>query len=125
MANVKLDTKSFDKQREAWLRGIKKHGKWSVQEVGDEILRISINGFPGNPQVPHDQGILQSSATREPAGEEAVYIGFNTEYAARLHEHPEYKFQKNRKGKYLEDPIKDNINYLGRFFADKVKTIRI
>lgn len=127
MAFVQLNTKEFDKQQKAWISAIEDHGKWSIEEVGDEILRISIHGFPGNPQVPHDNGTLQNSADRQDNGKDSVIIGFGglaAPYAARLHEHPEYQFQKNRKGKYLEDPIKNNLHYLGQFFADKVKTIK-
>lgn len=124
MATIRVNDKEFTKQTEAWKKAIKSHGKWSVKEVGDEILRISINGFPGSPQVPHDLGILQTSASNQDKDDKSVTIGFNTEYAARLHEHPEYNFQKGRKAKYLEDPIKHNLRHLGQFFSDKVRTIK-
>ncbi len=35
-----------------------------------------------------------------------VFVSYNTPYARRLHEHPEYRFNEGRKGKYLEDPFK-------------------
>jgi len=63
-----------------------------------------------NKEVPHDEGILQASWTIEDMGTGWRRVGYHTVYAARLHEHPDYRFQKGRKGKYLEDPIKRNSN---------------
>ena len=64
-------------------------------------------------EVPHDIGTLQGTGNVDPApqrgGALEAKVGYNTEYAARLHEHPEYKYQKGRKGKYLEDPLKRHI----------------
>lgn len=61
-------------------------------------------------EVPHDIGTLQGSGNVSPAeikGDEiSAEVGYDTPYAARLHEHPEFNFQKGRKGKYLEDPLK-------------------
>lgn len=82
--------------------------------VADEILRLS--SF----EVPHDIGTLQGSGAVEPRADGGVDVGYNTPYAARLHEHPEYRFQKGRKGKYLEDPIKRNADVLGMIFGQNV-----
>jgi len=35
-------------------------------------------------------------------------VSYDTPYAARLHEHPEYNFQNGRQGKYLEEPAMQN-----------------
>lgn len=69
--------------------------------VGDELLRLA------EKEVPHDEGTLANTGISEEQGGDHI-VAFNTPYAARLHEHPEYNFQKGRKGKYLEDPIKRN-----------------
>lgn len=69
--------------------------------VGDELLRLAER------EVPHDEGTLANTGTSDEQGGDHI-VFFNTPYAARLHEHPEYNFQKGRKGKYLEDPIKRN-----------------
>ncbi|PIY32073.1 MAG: hypothetical protein COZ07_06965 [Candidatus Infernicultor aquiphilus] len=65
-------------------------------------------------QVPHDIGTLAGSGHTVPASNKGGMIegkvGYNTPYAARLHEHPEYKFQKGRKGKYLIDPLKNLVS---------------
>ena len=87
--------------------------------IGGEILRLS--GF----EVPHDKGLLQASGSVEKdySDQDAYIVGYNKVYAARLHEHPEYRFQKNRKGKYLEDPIKNNVEVFIRFYQNAIKGI--
>lgn len=79
-------------------------------DIGFEILRLS------QMEVPHDEGTLQNSGTVEEVNGDVV-IGYHTKYAARLHEHPEYRFGKGRKGKYLEDPILKNEQALGIKFS--------
>lgn len=82
----------------------------AAMDVGFEILRLS------QIEVPHDEGTLQNSGTVEEIDGDVV-IGYHTAYAARLHEHPEYRFQKGRKGKYLEDPIIRNLDVFKKRFA--------
>lgn len=84
--------------------------KRQLQDIGDEILRLS------QFEVPHDIGTLQDSGVSQPVGDH-VEVGYHTPYAARMHEHPEYHFQKGRKGKYLEDPIRRNASVLGIRFG--------
>lgn len=48
-------------------------------------------------------------------------ISHNTPYAHRLHEHPEYRFQKGRKGKYLTDPIIKNAEVLGLEYSKSLE----
>lgn len=83
-------------------------------EVGDALLNLS------QKEVPHDIGTLANTGVSQAEGNDHV-VGYNTPYAARLHEHPEYKFQKGRKGKYLEQPIKENINQFTQVFGMAVK----
>lgn len=80
--------------------------KISALAVGNEVLRLS------QIEVPHDEGSLQNSGTVETI-DNVVIVGYHEPYAARLHEHPEYNFQKGRKGKYLSDPIVRNAAVLG------------
>lgn len=86
----------------------------ALQDVAEEIMRLSSR------EVPHDIGTLQNSGQVDPEGDGFI-VGYHTDYAARLHEHPEYNFQKGRKGKYLEDPIKYNINTLLTYYANSMK----
>lgn len=84
--------------------------KYSALDIGYEILRLS------QMEVPHDKGTLENSGTVQEIGDDVI-VGYHTPYAARLHEHPEYNFQKGRKGKFLEDPIIRNLKTLGLRFA--------
>lgn len=75
----------------------------ALKDGADAILTES------HMEVPHDTGTLQRSGTVTPGtqnGKPVVYISYNTPYARRLHEHPEYRFREGRKAKYLEDPFK-------------------
>lgn len=104
---VVFDTTEFDK-RTAVLDGLMdKASLKAAEDIADEVMRLS--GF----EVPHDTGMLQASGHVEVKKDEVI-AGYNKVYAARLHEHPEYHFQKGRKGKYLEDPIKHNLSTFQR-----------
>ena len=71
-------------------------------EVADTILLLS------QAEVPHKVGTLQNSGATDRDSKGAI-VGYHTPYAARMHENPQFNFGKGRKGKYLEDPIKHNI----------------
>lgn len=85
----------------------------AAMEVGFEILRLS------QLEVPHDEGTLQNSGVVEEIDGDVV-ISYHTPYAARLHEHPEYNFQRGRKGKYLEDPVIKNLDVFRKKFMLKI-----
>ena len=74
-------------------------------------------------EVPLEIGTLQASGTVERAAspDEGAAVVYDTPYAARLHEHPEYNFQGGRKGKYLEDPALANRDELGAIIAAEVR----
>jgi len=107
--NLELDTSEFDARLKELEKRTQDQNKKALSDVSSEILRLS--SF----EVPHDTGMLQNSGGIEVMSDYAI-VGYNKVYAARLHEHPEYKFKKGRKGKYLEDPIKNNIDVLREFF---------
>lgn len=110
MISVQIDTKGFLASINKLATQAVSSGKYSAMDIGNEILRLS------QIEVPHDKGTLQNSGTVEEIGDDVV-VGYHTPYAARLHEHPEYRFKKGRKGKYLEDPIKRNEQILGIKFS--------
>lgn len=91
-----------------------------LMDIGYELLRLSQR------QVPHDTGMLQNSGNVETVGDDVV-VGYHRPYAARLHEHPEYRFQRGRKGKYLEDPLRENLDvfakHLGNDFAADLRAV--
>ena len=113
--SIKVDATSFVKGTKRALDAIEKAALQGINDVASEVLRLS--SF----EVPHDKGILQNSSSIEPESQSTVVVGYNTVYAARLHEHPEYRFQKGRKGKYLEDPIKNNLPTLKGYIENAVK----
>lgn len=100
--NVKVDDSDFQGKMSKFLNAAMGNKVQAVRDVASEVLRLSSR------EVPHDKGMLQNTGFVEDGAEESI-VGYNTPYAARLHEHPEYRFQKGRKGKYLEDPIKNNM----------------
>lgn len=119
MANVKWDTKEMVEGIARVKAQLENNIRKPTTEVALEILRLSAY------QVPHDTGLLQNSGHTEPlAGSRtAVLVGYNKVYASRLHEHPEYNFQKGRKGKYLEDPIKSNLRVFKSYIEKGLKEI--
>lgn len=86
--------------------------------IADEVLRLS------QFEVPHDTGALQNSGHVEDHPNEHI-VGYNKVYAARLHENPQYSFQKGRKGKYLEDPVKNNLSVFLKFYGNALKGVFI
>jgi hypothetical protein len=86
----------------------------AVGMAGDELLRLSTS------EVPHDTGYLQASGKVSKKSLEAA-VSYNTPYAVRVHEHPEFRFQGGRKGKYLEDPMKRNVETFRQIITKRVK----
>jgi hypothetical protein len=111
---VTWDTKSFKLGVVRALSAIEQATLKGVNDVGNEIMRLS--SF----EVPHDKGLLQASGHIEPDTSTSVIVGYNRVYASRLHEHPEYRFQKGRKGKYSEDPIKNNLLVFRHYMQDAI-----
>jgi hypothetical protein len=75
-----------------------------------------------NRVVPHDQGNLQNSGKSNiDESQLEASVSYDTPYAVRLHEHPEYKFRNNRIGKWLEITYKDNAKKIGEWVANYMK----
>jgi hypothetical protein len=115
MASLTLDLSQFQAGIIKANEAVKKAMWSSILDVSNEILRLSQS------QVPHDVGTLQNSGRVEPHPREYAEVGYNTPYAARLHENPQFRFQKGRKGKYLEDPIKDNLETFKGYYQENIK----
>ena len=75
-----------------------------------------------NAITPHDEGILEGTGTitLDPNKLKGV-ISYNTPYAIRLHEHPEYSFQRGRKGKWLEITVKQEKKKVQAYLHNKIK----
>jgi hypothetical protein len=57
-----------------------------------------------NQHVPYETGELQESGAVNADGTTA-FVSYDTPYAVRLHEHPEYNFQGKGEGKWLEKAV--------------------
>lgn len=112
MLNVTVDVSAFTASIKLLSKKSDKSAQFSALDIGNEIMRLSQD------EVPHDTGYLQDTGAVEQIGSDVI-VGYHAPYAARMHEHPEYNFQKGRKGKYLEDPIVRNLGVLGIRFSKK------
>ena len=113
MMDLNIDSSAVQAALKTLSKSLSKAVDKGSLDLGNELLRLS------QYEVPHDEGTLQNSGVVEEI-EGDVVVGYHVPYAARLHEHPEYRFQAGRKGKYLEDPINRNEDVLGLTF---VKTV--
>lgn len=77
-------------------------GKRALTIVGHYLLEESIK------TVPYRDGILEASGATSTDGK-TVCVSFNTPYARRLHEHPEYNFRGKGRGKWLEKTFNDKV----------------
>jgi hypothetical protein len=112
---VKFDASDFLKVIDRIATKVDSISMRALMEMGDSLLNLS------NKEVPHDEGTLQSTGIVDPdMPRQMVTVGYHTPYAARLHEHPEYRFQKGRKGKYLEDPLKHNLSRWLTVYAKEI-----
>lgn len=112
-----LDFSDFIKKSSEAARRVLSGARDGEDLAADELLRLS------QLEVPLDKSTLQNSghADRDSQGAYVAYGGPASDYAVRMHEHPEYKFQHGRKGKYLEDPLKRNQSTFLRLMGEQVK----
>jgi len=100
---VNLNTQDFDAGIRQFQQNVREVENEVAYEQANEILRTSLR------EVPHDTGNLQNTGqTRSLTAKNGHMVLYDTDYAAKMHENPQFDFQKGRKGKYLEDPIKQN-----------------
>jgi len=114
--NVKADISEATKGLDRFDGNVDKNVHVGMGMIADEVLRRS------GDQVPHDKGTLAATGKAEPVKKNIHRVSYNIEYAARLHEHPEYNFQKGRKGKYLEDPFKEISPKMNKMLKDIIKS---
>jgi len=87
---------------------------WTASELAVDVI-----GNESEKQVPFKVGTLRDSWRVDPLTNEIGFrFGYHTPYAARLHEHPEYRFGNGRKAKYLEQPVESNLgDWQGKFLS--------
>lgn len=82
--------------------------------AAERLLALSL------PRTPLRDGPLRESGAVIPAvdPQEGAAVTYDTPYAARLHEHPEYTFNEpGTGGKYVENPAMENSRELGQIIA--------
>lgn len=106
---IDIDDSGFNKVLDSLNSELGELSRRVLMEMADTLLVIS------RMEVPHDTGRLQSSASVFWDGETSG-VSYSTEYAAYVHEgmrmdgsHVVQHYQKGRKKKFLEDPLKMNI----------------
>ena len=109
----------LDRQVDEWFAD-------GLEQMGDTLLLLS------SYEVPHDTGQMQSTGHKYPKHTEVVAtrelnVAYDTEYAAYQHEgirkdgtHIIKQYQKGRKAKYLEDPLKMNLNMWQKILRDNL-----
>lgn len=113
---ISLDKRDWDAGRKKFKQLTEKQSQRALRIVGDELLRLSER------EVPHDTGQLQGSGKVQPEGDDII-VGYNKVYAAYLHENPQFRFQKGRKGKYLEDPLKRNMMIFIQYYKEEMSKL--
>jgi hypothetical protein len=72
--------------------------------------------------VPHDKGMLENSGSTdyETEGPSATTF-YDTPYAVRLHEHPEFRFKGKGRGKWLQTAANENSAAILKVMARCIK----
>ena len=105
-------------------------GLGEAKQRGIAAARRSVDRFAkrviGDAQqlTPVDTGALAASGTTEPAkmsgGKITATIGFNTEYAAAVHERLDLNHVQGQ-AKYLETAVRNNTPKMAEFVIDEVR----
>lgn len=98
--------------------------KAKVQKMAEQAMSDSLEFLlqEANKEVPHDEGTLQISGDIDLDKKKLQgTVFYDTPYARRLHEHPEYRFQKGRKGKWLERSFNKNSDKIRQYMISKIK----
>lgn len=96
------------------IKSFKKQRKKIMQDAAEALLEES------KQRVPHDEGVLENSGNTSSNDKEAnVY--YDTPYAARLHEHPDYNFKGKGEGKWLEKALNRISKRLIQYIRGRMK----
>lgn len=106
---IDIDDDDFQKAMDKLTSMLDDIGKTALMEMADALLVLA------RLEVPHDTGRLQSSGNAFWDGDSSA-VAFDTDYASYVHEgmrkdgtHVIRSYQKGRKKKFLEDPLKMNL----------------
>jgi hypothetical protein len=88
--------------------------------ASERLLALAVDRSPWDEGTLAGSGVVHEATTPD----EGAAVSFDTPYAKRLHEHPEYNFSTdsnpNAQGKYLEGAALDNKDELGAIIAKQV-----
>lgn len=121
--NISWDPSDLEAKATKLIEVMTQRRNVGVHAIATEIMRLSQR------EVPLDKGELAKSGHLQPdAPAEEIIVGYNKPYAAFQHEgvradgsHTVTHWQNGRKKKYLEDPIKNNLETLKGYFAAAIK----
>lgn len=107
---IEIDDKDFQKVLERLTKQLDDIGKNAMMDMADALLVLA------RLEVPHDVGRLSSTGNAFWDVDSSA-VAFDTDYASYVHEgiradgtHRIRNYQKGRKKKYLEDPLKMNLS---------------
>lgn len=112
------------------MKGIK--FKWN-DNVAKEIDKAEVQGLidaleylrdQSDQTTPYREGALvQSSHVDVDTKQKIGAVSYDTPYAVRLHEHPEYNFRGNGRGKWLEKTIQEQRKELEKLAGGQLKIV--
>lgn len=106
---IDIDDSDFQKTLDALTKQLDNIGRGALMDMADALLVLA------RLEVPHDSGRLQTTGNAYWDGDSSA-VAFDTDYASYVHEgiradgtHKIRNYQKGRKKKFLEDPLKMNL----------------
>jgi hypothetical protein len=97
---------------------VKEAARRAIGEGAEYILQKA------NETVPHREGHLQRSGiVSHDSSKPIANISYDTPYAVRLHEHPEYHFNNGRRGKWLELTLEEETTKVRDYIAKRLKEV--
>lgn len=104
-------------------RGVDKTTKAATLDVAEALLEKANEHVPFMLGVLKNSGVAQSVQERSRLGQYAsgweAIVSYDTPYAVRLHEHPEYNFNPPGEGKWLERAMQRMASGLERGLAPR------
>jgi len=107
---------------------VDKGSTMAMEEEGEDLLETA------NRHVPYEDGVLMASGDVDSdvdrvgfaAANIEVAVSYDTEYAVKLHEHPEFHFQGSGEGKWLEHALqKKDITFIAAIASALMKVFRL
>lgn len=105
--------------------------KWLGQPVTARVRRAVMIGLRAGAEnlltesiktAPKDEGtLIQSATVSTDDAQLKAAVAYDTPYAVRLHENPQFNFQNGRRGKWLKLTLDEKRDAIKRLIADKIR----